>query len=208
MTLFQHTLGALLRGEKTETSRLALPDGDGEHIIGREMIQFPNGKKAVMRGANMRWFPKWQVGSTYAIQPNRGIKAVGRYEVLDVWKQDVRMLTMDQVDAEGFDSARCFWDVWMKMHDLEYWKRLYKAMLLPGQTNSSSNAQMKMALMNRPAERYAAWRMSISVVWNTIDWDAPAVQVLKIDPYRELSKGLTDEQKREIYLGKWTPPVV
>jgi hypothetical protein len=105
MTLFQHTLKALLRGEKTETSRLALPEPDGTACRGTEMIQYPSGVLSVMRGADMRWFPKWQV-ARFA-------------DVIDM-------------------------------------------------------------INHRPAEYYQAWRMTVRVLWDTVDWDAPAVMALHI----------------------------
>lgn len=116
MTLFQHTLGQLLRGEKTETSRLALPEADGEHIIGREMIQYPMGIKSVMRGTAQGWRVKWQVGSEYAIQPRRGVKSIGKYRLVDIWWQDLRSLSNAQVQAEGFESFDDFVYLWTKMH--------------------------------------------------------------------------------------------
>lgn len=177
MTLFQHTLKALLRGEKTETSRLALPDADGETTIGREMIQYPFGKLTVMQGRGMRWIPKWQVGKDYAIQPARGVKAVGRYRVDHIWKQDVRTLTSDQIRAEGFGINLAFYDAWCWMHDLQAAK-----------VGIFSNGYAH--LEYRPAELYTAWRMEISVLWDTVDWEAPAVKALCIDQHERLISAL------------------
>jgi hypothetical protein len=157
MTLFQHTLKQLLTGQKTETSRLALPEPDGTSCKGTEMIQYPNGTKSVMRGADMRWFPKWQVGKDYAIQPNRGVKAVGRYRIEDIWWQDVRSLSNAQVQAEGFASYDDFMRLWIRMHG---------------------------------TDKFEAWRMEISVLWDTVNWEAPAVLALEIDHHQELIKAL------------------
>lgn len=165
MTLFQHTLKALLCGEKTETSRLALPDADGEHIIGREMIQYPFGKLTVMQGRGMRWIPKWQVGKDYAIQPARGVKAIGRYRIENIWKQDVRTLTPGQLNREGFKNYLSFMQLWTKMHDHEWFLKSWRVT----------------DLESRPAELYTAWRMQITVLYDTIDWNAEAVQHIKFD---------------------------
>ncbi len=165
MTLFQHTLGQLLRGEKFETSRLALPEADGEHIIGREMIQYPSGIKSVMRGTAKGWTIKWQVGKDYAIQPARGVKAIGKYRLVDIWLQDVRTLTAEQIAAEGFNdhwnhTARvAFFRVWTAMHDKNF----------AGQYERRPN---ELYLDNRPNEFYVAWRMEIKVLYETIDWNA------------------------------------
>lgn len=166
MTLFQHTLGQLLRGEKTETSRLALPHADGEHIVGREMIQYPMGIKSVMRGTVQGWRIKWQVGKDYAIQPARGVKSIGQYRIVDIWWQDVRMLTDKQVNAEGFKTWQSFFETWCAMYD-------QKALPFP------TDLTVWRHLEYRPSERYTAWRMSITVLWDTVDWDAPAVRALQ-----------------------------
>lgn len=201
MTLFQHTLGQLLRGEKTETSHLALPLADGEHIVGREMIQYPSGIKSVMRGTAKGWTVKWQVGKDYAIQPARGVASIGRYRLVDIWRQDVRELTLGQVDDEGFGSWSEFWFTWSKMHDPKLSASTFHE---NGWWNSA--LKVKEYLSYRPDERYQAWRMEIEVLYETIDWDAPAVQALNINPYADLKQRLTAQEWRELYLGKWMPP--
>lgn len=181
MTQFQHTLRQLLLGEKTETSRRVLQAPDGATAIGCEMIQYPMGVKAVMRGSSddARWIARWIVGRDYAIQPERTAKSIGRYRLNDVWLQDVRTLTLGQVDAEGFSSGIwiAFWEVWCKMHDKPVVSDIQHVRALTG-----SHVKAQALLMDRPAERYLAWRMSISVLWDTIDWDAPAIRALQIEP--------------------------
>lgn len=199
MTLFQHTLGQLLRGEKTETSRLALPHADGEHIVGREMIQYPMGNKAVMRGTPHGWRLKWQVGKDYAIQPARGVKAIGQYRIVDIWWQDVRTLTREQSEAEGFAWPTPWTDfiqLWVKMHDSARQFSLgedgfyhYHRGVGYGWQIAQLTDLIDM-INNRPAEHYQAWRMSIEVLWHTVDWNAPAVKALEIDPHLELIKAL------------------
>ncbi len=150
MTQFQHTLRQLLTGEKTETSRIALPEPDGTGLRDGEMFRWPNGVKAVQRfnASQMKWITVWLEGQEYAIQPARGVRSVGRYRVEAIWWQDVRSLTAQQIKAEGFSSAQAFDALWQKMH----------------------------------GEHYEAWRMSIRVLWETVDWDAPAVRALQIEP--------------------------
>lgn len=168
MTLFQHTLRVLLTGQKTETSRLALPEPNGETCKGTEMIQYPSGIRSVMRGADMRWFPKWQVGRDYAIQPARGVKSVGRYRIENIWKQDVRTITPEQLTAEGFinglsgDRFYAFMRVWTLMHDPIGRSRL----------SLKPTDEWRDYLDQRDDSLYTAWRMQISVLWDTVDWDA------------------------------------
>lgn len=195
MTLFQHTLGQLLRGEKTETSRLALPLADGEHLVGREMIQYPMGNKAVMRGTPHGWRLKWQVGRDYAIQPARGVKSVGSYRIDDIWWQDVRRTTLQQAIDEGFVYRIDFLHLWGLMHDPEF-KWEFDSRILDYRVSVGhkkyilDSAQMLEMIDTRPAEHYQAWRMSITVQYETIDWDAPAVKALGIDAHLELIKAL------------------
>lgn len=195
MTLFQHTLGQLLRGEKTETSRLALPQADGEHIVGREMIRYPMGNKAVMRGAPHGWRLKWQVGRDYAIQPARGVKSIGQYRIMDIWWQDVRRTSLQQAIDEGFVYRIDFLHLWGLMHDpgfkWEYDPQIpdYRASI-GRKKYILGSAQMLEMIDARPAEYYQAWRMSIAVQWDTVDWNAPAVKALEIDHHAELIKAL------------------
>jgi hypothetical protein len=172
MTQFQHTLKALLEGRKTETSRIIKPD---QYLVGENFVQYVRSSS----GLHRVYFEK---GKDYAIQPARGVRSVGRCRVEAIWRQDVRTLTLGQVDDEGFTSWQEFWTVWCKMHDPSP---------LPFQKIDGyfpSILDCKNALMERPAERYQAWRMTIKVLWDTVDWNAPAVKALHIEPYHDTIK--------------------
>ena len=176
MTQFQHTLRQLLTGQKTETSRIVK---EGQEYAGA----LPHAIPLVYQwDKNINYTRTvWQVGKDYAIQPGRGVKSVGRYRVETIWRQDVRTLTLGQVEAEGFNSLWIgFWEVWCKMHDAPAVADMQHIRALTG-----SHLDAKKILMERPAERYQAWRMTISVLWETVDWSAPAVAALQI-PERQL----------------------
>ena len=176
MTQFQHTLRQLLTGEKTETSRIVKPEQDYTgalpHFIPSVYVRDEWGNYRTI----------WKTGNDYAIQPARGVHSVGRYRVEAIWRQDVRTLTLGQVEDEGFKKALWgdFWLVWCKMHDpaafkeiCERWDEHYhdfKDITLTG---------VKNYLLERPAERYQAWRMTIHVLWETVDYEA--VRKLGID---------------------------
>jgi hypothetical protein len=180
MTQFQHTLKALLEGRKTETSRIALREPSGTGEFDCEMIRYPMGLLSVQRfnAWDEHWRTVWQVGKDYAIQPARAVKSVGRYRVEAIWRQDVRTLTLGQVEAEGFNSLWIgFWETWCKMHDPSAVTDVQHIRALTG-----SHLDAKKILMERPAERYQAWRMTIKVLWETVDWDASAVAALQIEP--------------------------
>lgn len=193
MTQFQHTLKQLLTGEKTETSRIVKPN-EYTWICGERPAPW-NTRGAVklysqviaerQTETSISHRIVWERDKEYAIQPARGVHSVGRYRVEAIWRQDVRTLTLGQVEDEGFKKALWgdFWLIWCKMHDkpaydeiCERWDERYhgiKDVTLTG---------VKNYLLERPAERYQAWRMTIRVLWETVDWDAPAVRALQIEP--------------------------
>jgi hypothetical protein len=181
MTQFQHTLKALLEGRKTETSRIALPEPDGTGTFDCEAIRYPLGVSAVQRYLPGwgKWRTVWETGKDYAIVPRRGVHSVGRYRVEAIWRQDVRTLTLGQVEAEGFSDELWvgFWWTWCSMHDRVKWDEFVTPDGFP-----RSGTEVKQMLMERPSERYQAWRMTIRVLWETVDWDAPAVCALQIEP--------------------------
>jgi len=183
MTQFQHTLKALLEGRKTETSRIIRP---GERL---EDFYY-DGPNQHVYAANDRlvWATDgWLLDKTYAIQPGRTIKSVGRYRVEAIWRQDVRTLIQAQVEAEGFYEKWDFLLTWTMMHD----KTIYPAMFDafedcndPGRHHpdfAPSFGAITRYTVDRPAERYQAWRMTIKVLWETVDWEASAVRALQIE---------------------------
>lgn len=179
MTQFNRTLAALLSGKKTETSRLALPEPDGTGEFDCEMIGYPLGVMAVQRYQPKKgyWRTIWKIDETYSIQPGRGQRSVGRFVVEDIWRQDVRTLTPEQVKAEGFDSLSAFLVVWCGMHD-----KTQNPVVLGVNDKPLDDAWHKAFMAQHPhPERYQAWRMTIRVLWPTVDWGAPAVRALQID---------------------------
>lgn len=183
--IFQHTLGALLRGEKTETSRLIKP--------GDELFAGDFDPDSVMRRGYSSYRTIYEVGKDYAIQPGRTVKSVGRFKVLGIWRQDVRTLTPEQVAAEGFavkndmgsEGYYYFMKTWIAMHDHNFDFRFDASIVdyrvRVGRVNDIvAWDTLKQMINSRPAEKYMAWRMSIKVLWDTVDWTAPAVVALGI----------------------------
>lgn len=83
-----------VKGEKTMTRRLVKE--------GERMINLPSGK--VVYGANGR--VKWRVGQTYAIQPGRGVAAIGRFTLLDIRRERVQEISEPEARAEGVTPFR------------------------------------------------------------------------------------------------------
>ena len=88
---------AILDGRKTQTRRLvksgeACRDGItiSRHWISRFTFMPPPGEK-LLKWDYIR--PKWQVGRTYAIQPGRGKKAVGRLLLTGIRKEHLQEIS-------------------------------------------------------------------------------------------------------------------
>jgi hypothetical protein len=109
--IFQYTWQLILDNKKTATRRLINP---GEELLDNPRRLEVNGRK------------KWQVGRSYAIQPGRRKKSVGRIEITDIKKEPLGQMTADDALAEGFSSLDEFQQTWIQMHghydpDLSVW---------------------------------------------------------------------------------------
>lgn len=148
--IFQHTIDKVLSGEKTQTRRIVKP---GEEFYPADM----GDAAAVMHKGFSAYRLVYEVGRTYAIQPGRGKPAVARMRITDIRREDVREISWEDADAEGFVSATHFLLLWTKMHDPEHYKR-YPT------TGQQSLAIEQGILCQRPAERYQAWALTFEVV--------------------------------------------
>ena len=161
--IFQHTWQQVVSGDKWQTRRL---------VAGNE----------VLRGDTVRVYAdlplphsmtgriKWQVGRTYAVQPGRGQKAVGRIRITDIREEDIRQISIFDVQKEGFDSQIAFLETWTRMHD----PRMSFNQSDDGMFRYYANRRDKWVAVDetafwtvlsaRPAERYRAWVLSFEVV--------------------------------------------
>lgn len=190
MTAFQHTLKALLEGQKTETSRLVHP-GDYTWMCGEMPAPWnPHGYTLLYSSVHHPSSePRFVAGKDYAIQPGRAKKQVGRYMIENIWRQDVRTLTNIQTKAEGMDEPEYyhFIQLWASMHDPAFEFRFDPSIIdyrikVDRQRDIVAWDTLQTVIQSRPRERYQAWRMSIRVLWETVDWDAPIIAALQIDP--------------------------
>ena len=96
----------VLNGEKTQTRRIKK---ENERLIPGDQY-FPD---AVMRYSEHPSDPryevvKWQVGRTYAVQPGRGKKAVGRIKLLAIREERLQEINGADAIAEGWPRDREF----------------------------------------------------------------------------------------------------
>jgi hypothetical protein len=119
--IFQHTYQLILDNEKTETRRLINP---GEKLLDNPRCVEVNGRA------------KWQVGRSYAIQPGRGKKAVGRIKITGIKTEPLDQMSEEDALAEGFQSLDSFRQAWMQCHgnfepDLSVWVLTFARELTP-----------------------------------------------------------------------------
>ena len=100
--IFQQTYQLILDDKKTATRRLINPN---DRLL-------DNPKRVEVNGRI-----KWQVGRTYALQPGRGQKAVGRIKITDINKQPLGQMTIEDAVAEGYPSLDDFRQTWLQIHD-------------------------------------------------------------------------------------------
>lgn len=153
--IFQYTHEQVMDSSKTITSRLQKPEPDGTSVWG-EMLQFPGGVPTVVRGNGVKWCVKWQVGKVYAVQPYRTAKGIGHIQITAIRAYDVRDITADEAQREGFENRRDFWVLWQSMHDKDFLPTGYSALV--------RKEVLQDWLAQRPAERYSAWQLTFRLV--------------------------------------------
>ncbi|MEO8609047.1 MAG: ASCH domain-containing protein [Chloroflexota bacterium] len=101
--IFAHTLDKILCGEKRQTRRLVKPN---EELFQADLpVYVKSGKRTV-----------YQVGKSYAVQPNRGKKSVARIVLTGLRKESVKAISTEDALAEGFLSREDFFATWRTIH--------------------------------------------------------------------------------------------
>lgn len=109
-----------------------------------------------MKNGNMRLL--YAKGHTYAVQPGRGQKSLGRIRITDIGHEDVRTISREDAWAEGFTNCAAFLRIWIGMHDMAATQRFDEYRSKDAEVDAISY------LMTRPAERYQAWVLRFEVV--------------------------------------------
>lgn len=157
--IFQHTWEKVLSGEKTQTRRLVRPGQRLQEVFydWQQMYVYADetNKRCVYGTYHDVLYPK-----TYAVQPGRGQKAVARIRILSIKREDVRVISDEDVEAEGFKSISDFCITWVKMHD----KSVTVPIIPDYNTNEIIWHGVRNYLLSRPAEYYDAWVLTFEVV--------------------------------------------
>lgn len=98
--IFQHTWKQVIDGTKKQTRRLVKP-GEGFNAFPSGWIKDVRVYPDLPLPHSMIGKIKWAVGRTYAVQPGRGQKSVGRIRITGIRQERVQDITFDDAVAEG-----------------------------------------------------------------------------------------------------------
>lgn len=163
--IFKFSIDKVLSGEKTQTRRLVKPDQRHFKVWGhrtkKELAQTMQGIAQEMMMDKKRVI--YQVGKTYAVQPNRGKTAMGRIKLLEIRQEDVRKITREDAIADGFTGEREFLEAWCTMYDpvMAGWEYI----LSTGDSliDYSSNSEWWETVLSRPDNLYQAWVLTFEL---------------------------------------------
>lgn len=112
--IFQHTHQAVLSGRKTQTRRVWTRD-DRLDLVTNPLLRIwqPFRGQHVLTNAGRL---KYATGNTYAVQPGRGKRAVGRIRVTGLRIEGLQSITEAGARAEGVNSVEEFRTLWDKIH--------------------------------------------------------------------------------------------
>jgi len=125
--IFQHTWQQVLTGEKTQTRRLVKPvhcAWSNEFDIEGQPIDITDVRIVYEESYATR--EVWRVGKTYAVQPGRGKKAVGRIRITAIRREALQDVSCDDALQEGaYPYGRGIWstaveefaELWDSIHD-------------------------------------------------------------------------------------------
>jgi hypothetical protein len=121
--IFKHTWKKVLTGKKTQTRRLV---NEGERLLTYDRLGFPH---EVLEGGIRRERLKWQVGKSYAVQPGRGKKALGRIRLTGIRRERLQDILGEDARAElgwtnesqpypcrDLTARQCFMELWDEIH--------------------------------------------------------------------------------------------
>lgn len=128
--IFQHTYAQVLDGTKTQTRRL-VGEGEEPNSWRQGGENDPTINEVIVRSKYderydlWKWRAKYVVGKTYAIQPGRGKKAVGRILVTTIRKQRLQDISDEDAGKEtgirvppyGDNARFTFLHLWNEVHN-------------------------------------------------------------------------------------------
>ena len=170
--IFQHTWEKVLSGQKNQTRRIIRV---GE--IGREGWDYKSHEHCIafvykhddsITSVIPQRLMRYSCGDTYAVQPGRGKKSIGRIEITGIRREDVRQINDEGVRAEGFASKQEFLLIWASMHDRSFFRE-YSSFWVntAGLADEKWYERQYQAIFSRPPEYYEAWVLTFKLVSET-----------------------------------------
>ena len=156
--IFQHTWQQVLDGTKTQTRRLVKP----YQTLEVDENYYPDGVYEWKSGGGARTV--YLVGNTYAVQPGRGQRAVGRIRITGLRREDVREISDEDVKGEGFSSGDEFLKAWVSMHDKDVTIDNRNHAIWKQAKVTTYMEPLEHGLPSRPADRYDAWVIEFELV--------------------------------------------
>lgn len=157
--IFQHTWQQVIDGSKTQTRRIVKPDDVAlNYWLNPIQDYWRESDKtigAVQRNSRVLWNIAKQ---SYAVQPARGKKQIARIRITDIWREDVRRISLEDAIAEGYpmqlpeDAYNGFFDTWVQMHDKAFWRKYAR------------HNDFYYMMDERPAQYYQAWALTFELV--------------------------------------------
>jgi hypothetical protein len=163
MTTFRPELVEKIFNRKKSQTRRSVVPGD---VLKTEPLRvYRETKRATLR-------LHWQVGKSYAIQPGRGKPGVGHVTVTNIRFEDVRMISLDDAKAEGFETVVEFLAVWVGFYDKhiqlahvdhDRWHLIFNGDLT---VNGIVSAEAALGFLkeHRPARLYEGWALTFELV--------------------------------------------
>jgi len=103
---------------------------DGTKIQTRRPVNYYRHERLingiVYRHATMKEIKKWSVGNTYAVQPGRGKKSLGKIRIMEIRIEKVQAISCIDMIAEGLKTNLRHIDA--TMHLLDQWRDLWNSL--------------------------------------------------------------------------------
>lgn len=184
---FAHTLDKVLWGEKTQTRRLfkkewevsesyraKLDPSRYDGVLSMLELQIDSIFTTKLKGAQDVYTDVFKIGGVHTVVGGRGKPAVMvadkklQIRVTRIRVEDVRLITPEDVKAEGFTSYAEFMETWCGMHDKPAHKAIAQMrtnlqMIAVGRPNYIEDKTWAL-LKERPDNRYQAVVLDFEVV--------------------------------------------
>lgn len=113
--IFQHTHHLVLSGQKTRTSR---PMRDGDCPL-TDQGRVYDGNRRIFEILSKTGRVKYRFAKIYAVQAARGKPEIARIQLLEIEPFIPAQITIEQANAEGFQTISEFIGLWEKMYGWE-----------------------------------------------------------------------------------------